>query len=345
MTLPLVALAPALPPRFPLGSFPSPLESHGTLAERLGLRVLLVKREDLNGASFGGNKLRALEWILPAAGPAILTMGGYGSTWCAALALATASSGQRVYTGLFPQPWSPAVAGALSLTAEHGGAYLASSRWGLPYAVSRAWCAARRTGPVTWISAGGATPLGVLGSVNAALEFASQHAELGFPRPEAVVVPLGSGGTAAGLLIGMWLVGWPVEICAVRVTDPWFANRRRVFSLVRRTLRLLARAGLEVATGPATLRVDGGQLGAGYGHATSAANAAQSETAAAGLALDLTYSAKAWAALSGLAGSFRHLCFWHTFDPRLAPLLARDHPLVREARGYAEAKWPLPKSI
>ena len=45
------------------------MESHGSLAKRLGLEALLVKREDLNGASFGGNKLRALEWILPAAGP------------------------------------------------------------------------------------------------------------------------------------------------------------------------------------------------------------------------------------------------------------------------------------
>jgi hypothetical protein len=58
----------------------------------------------------------------------------------------------------------------------------------------------------------------------------------------------------------------------------------------------------------------------------------------------VTYGAKAWAVLSGLAGSFRRVCFWHTFDPRLAPQLTREHPVVREARGYAEAKWPPPTS-
>lgn len=345
VTLPLASLASGLPPRLVLGTFPSPLESLGTVAKRLGLESLLVKREDLNGTSFGGNKLRALEWALPAAAPSIVTMGGYGSTWCASLAIAAAATGRRVHAGLFPQPWSATVAGALAITVEYGQPVLASSRWNLPHALFRAWSAARRAGPVTWMPAGGATPASVLGSVNAALEFASQHAELGSPPPQVIVVPLGSCGTAAGLLIGMWLVGWQVEICAVRVTDPWFANRWRVASLVRRTRRLLASAGLEVPHGRATLRVDGGQLGAGYGHSTPMAEAARLEAAAEGIALDMTYGAKAWAALSTLAGSFRRICLWNTFDPRLAPVLTQVHPLVHEARCYAETMWPLPKSI
>jgi D-cysteine desulfhydrase len=320
------------------------LQSHGNAASRLGLESLLVKREDLSGSPFGGNKLRALEWVLPAAGSAIVTMGGYGSTWCAALAMAAAPTGRRVHAGLFPQPWSAEVGGALSITAEYGQPRLASSRWGLPRALSRAWCAARQEGPVSWIPAGGAVPLAVLGSVNAALEVASQHTELDAPPPEAIVVPLGSCGTAAGLMIGMWLVGWPVEICAVRITDSWFANRHRVSSLVRRTCRLLAAAGLRVPAGLATLRVDGGQVGGGYGYSTPMAEAARLEAGAAGLALDLTYGAKAWAALPSLAARFRRICFWNTFDPRLAPVRARVHPLVLEARSYAETLWPLPKS-
>lgn len=344
VTLPLASLAPDLPPRLVLGTFPSPLQSHGSAASRLGLESLLVKREDLNGSFFGGNKLRALEWVLPAASSAIVTMGGYGSTWCAALAMAAASTGRRVHAGLFPQPWSADVAGALSITAEYGQPLLASSRWSLPHALFRAWRAARQAGPATWIPAGGAIPLAVLGSVNAALEFASQHTELDAPPPEAIIVPLGSCGTAAGLMIGMWLVGWPVAICAVRITDPWFANRRRVFSLVRRTCRLLASAGLRVPPGRATLCVDGGQAGGGYGHSTPMAVAARLEAAAAGIALDLTYGAKAWAALPSLAARFRRICFWNTFDPRLAPVLKRVHPLVLEASYYAETLWPLPKS-
>jgi D-cysteine desulfhydrase len=179
--------------------------------------------------------------------------------------------------------------------------------------------------------------------VNGALEFIRQVEQDGHPRPDAIVVPLGSGGTAAGLLLGCWLAGWRVESCAVRVTDPWFANRRRVLRLARRTARLLRRHGLNVVPGPAGLRVVADQLGRGYGHATGAADSARAAFADAGIILDGTYTAKAAAALRSLAASFPHLCFWHTFDIRLLSALPIEHPLLREARNHAESLWPQPK--
>ena len=54
-----------------------------------------------------------------------------------------------------------------------------------------------------WIPAGGSTPLGVLGHVNAALELAEQIDARRVPSAEHVVVPLGTGGTAAGLALGV----------------------------------------------------------------------------------------------------------------------------------------------
>lgn len=343
MTIPLLEFLTTPPPRVALGEFPSPAEEHPGLAASLGLDQLVIKRDDLNGTPFGGNKLRALEWLLPAAGPVLLTMGGYGSTWCAALAATAARRGQRSYAALFPQPWSAPVAGVLSTTLASGHVTLAPSRWGMPLAIARAWRGARQSGPVTWIPAGGATPLAILGSVNAALEFARQM-DASRSRPEAIVVPLGSGGTAAGLLVGAWLAGWDVEICAVRVADPWFAHRRRVLALVRQTLRLLRAHGAEAPRGPARLRVLGEYLGDGYGHSTSDALHAKSLAATSGISLDLTYGAKAFAALTPLSASFRRICFWHTFDQRLASRPGDEPPLLREARAYAESLWPHQKS-
>lgn len=340
MHLPISAFAPRLPPHLPLGSFPSPVEEHPRLAAGLGLASLVIKRDDLTGSRFGGNKLRALEWLLPAAGSAIVTMGGYGSTWCAALASAGRSNGRSVHAALFPQPWSPTVAGALSVTVSEGRVSLAGSRAALPLAVGRAWLAARREGPVSWLPAGGATPLAVLGSANAALEFVTQQAESGIRLPDAIVVPFGSGATAAGLLIGMRLAGWEGTVCAVRVVEPWFATSGRVLALVRRTVRLLSRSGARVPVGSARLRVVSDQLGGGYGHPTPAGIAAQAMLAGEGITVDLTYGAKAWAALAGLAASFPHLCFWHTFDTRLAPGHSREDSLLREARARAETLWP-----
>jgi D-cysteine desulfhydrase len=344
VTLPLSGFVARLPPRLPLGTYPSPLEDRPDLARFFGAQILIVKREDMNGSPFGGNKLRAMEWLLPATGRAIVTMGGYGSTWCAALAAASEQAQARVHAALFPQPWSPTVAGTLSTTIARGEVYLAASRWGLPIAIARAWRAARRVGPVTWIPAGGATPAAALGSVNAALELVAQVGERRWRRPDAIIVPLGTGGTAAGLLVGMWLAGWKVEICAVRVTDAWYATRHRVLSLARRTLAVLDRLGAATNPGTASLRILGDQLGPGYGHPTPAAEEVRSRMADAGITLDLTYGAKACAAVASLALSFPALCFWNTFDARLVSLPLQEHLLLRRARGHAEMLWPHLKS-
>lgn len=320
----------------------SPLEPAPDLAARLGLATLLLKREDLNSPSGGGNKRRALEWILPACGPAIVTMGAYGSTWCAALAASTRGTAQRAEVALFPQPWSATVAGALATTVSGAGVHLASRRLRLPLALWRAWRAARSRGPVTTLPAGGATPHGVLGSVNAMLECGAQVEALGLPRPEAVVVPYGSGGTAAGLLLGARLLAWEVRIIAVRVTDPWFATRRRVLRLAATTHALLERAGAQVPAGRATLAVDGAELGPGYGHGTTATTDARELARLRGLVLEPTYSAKAFAALRRAAASYRHVCFWHTFDARLVAS-SSDDPVMTDAQRHAERLWPPPK--
>jgi 1-aminocyclopropane-1-carboxylate deaminase/D-cysteine desulfhydrase-like pyridoxal-dependent ACC family enzyme len=345
VTLPLSSFVSRLPPRLELGTYPSPLEDRPELARHFGAEILIVKREDLNGSPFGGNKLRAIEWLLPTCGRAMVTMGGYGSTWCAALAAASEHNQARVHAALFPQPWSPTVAGTLSTTIARGEVHLAASRWGLPGAIVAAWRGARRDGPVNWLPAGGATPVAVLGSVNAALELVAQVSERGWRRPDAIVVPLGTGGTAAGLLVGMWLAGWKVEICAVRVTDPWYANRHRVLSLARKTLAVLRELGAAPNPGPASLRVVGDQLGSGYGHPTPAGEELRSRMADAGITVDLTYGAKACAAIATLASSFPAICLWHTFDARLVSQPLQEHPLLRSARGHAEMLWPHLKSI
>ena len=343
MSLPLTALLQDPPLRHVLGTFPSPVLLLPEVARQIGAASLSIKREDLNGTTFGGNKLRALEWLLPTAGHSIISLGGYGSTWCAALATAAKATGRETHLALFPQPWSPTVAGALSTTLASGEVHLASTPRRFPLAIARAWFAARAIGAPTTFGPGGAEPLGVLGAVNAALELARQVEAGELPSPDAIVVPLGSGGTAAGLLLGCQIARLSVTICAVRVASPFIASERRVLTLAARTSRLLHRHGLDLPAIDSRLVVIKHQLGAGYGHPTVGAIAARALLAREGLSADVTYTAKAAAALGDLAGSFPHLCFWHTFDPRLAPPPVVEHSLLRQARTNAESLWPLPK--
>lgn len=50
-------------PRLSLGAYPTPLQSAPGLSRELG-RTILVKREDLSGLAFGGNKVRHLELLM-----------------------------------------------------------------------------------------------------------------------------------------------------------------------------------------------------------------------------------------------------------------------------------------
>lgn len=343
-TLPLAAFTASLPPRHPLGAFPSPLVPAPVLAARTGARTFLVKRDDLSGPRFGGNKLRALEWLLPTLGEAVVTLGGYGSTWCAALAATAREVGAVACPALAPQPWTETVAGILATTSAHGEVTLAGRELAMPLALARAWLAARRHGRVSWLPAGGATPLAVLGSTNAALEFMTQVEEQGLPRPDAVLVPVGSCGTAAGILLGLALGGWTTTVIGVRVAAPLFANVPRVRHLARGAERILRRHGLRTRPALPPFRLLTDQLGGGYGHPTSMGRSAQATLAEAGLRVDLTYGAKCCAAAQSIAPSFPHLYFWHTFDARLMSVPAADHPIVARAQRTAEALWPHPKS-
>jgi D-cysteine desulfhydrase len=155
----------------------------------------------------------------------------------------------------------------------------------------------------------------VIGQLLAGLELADQLPE----SPDAIVVPLGSGSTTAGLTLAMQMLGWKTRVVAVRVAPLIVANRWRVARLARGAARLLARHGIELdrSVRSTLLVLDG--LGAGYGHPTAEGERARALAAPHGLALDPTYGAKAFAALPALsARGFRRVVFWHTFGAPIA---------------------------
>ena len=212
----------------------------------------------------------------------------------------------------FPQPDSDACrAVAAACDAEAAVVVRARVRATLPLVLFAAWRAAGRLGPRRWIPAGGAHPRGVVGHLLAALELAGQCAD----PPDAIVAPLGSGGTVAGLVLGVAALGWPTPVIAVRVAPRVIANRWRITRLARGAARLLAHYGVHIpppASHSPLVVVNG--LGPGYGRPTPAGESARHLAAEHGLTLDPTYSAKAFAVLGQrAAGNVRRVVFWHTF--------------------------------
>ena len=95
-----------------------------------------------------------------------------------------------------------------------------------------------------YIPAGGSNELGAGGYVEAARELAAQVRAGVMPEPDLIVVALGTGGTAAGLLAGLALEGMRTRVLAVTVADPPWLVERLVRSLARKCARGVARDAL-----------------------------------------------------------------------------------------------------
>ena len=294
-----------------LGDWPTPLEPAAALARALGVAELSLKREDRSSARYGGNKVRGLEFLLAGATPgtAFVTVGGTGSTHCLATAVHAAAAGCRAVIAQFPQPDTPvSLAVAAACAARAGLVVRARSRGTLPLAMVEAWHRARSLGPRRWIPGGGAQSSAVVGHLIAGLELAQQVVE----PPDEIVLPLGTGGTAAGLALAVATLRWPTRVVAVRVAPALVANRWRTLWLARGARRLLARRGIPLPAPRSLEIVDG--LGRGYGWPTVDGEAAARLAARHGLVLDPTYGAKALAFLLRRAtGNVHRVVFWHTF--------------------------------
>ncbi len=295
-----------------LGAWPTPLEPQPALAQALGLHALWLKREDLSG----GNKVRGLEFLLAGVPPrsVFVTIGGEGSSHALATARSAQQQGHRAAVALFPQPETDASRSVARATAAIASAVVyASSLITLPWAVLRAWRAAQQLGGKSprWIPAGGADPRAVIGHLLAALELSAQ---LDTP-PDTIVVPLGTGGTAAGIALGIAWLEWSTRVVGVRVAPRIVANRWRTLWLARTAAAAIRHAGVEFCVPPSAAHLDVvNAMGKGYGHPTAEGEGARALAAEHGVRLDPTYGAKAFSVfLRRATDSMQRVVFWHTF--------------------------------
>ena len=308
----IVGRFPALAalPHVALCTLPTPLERVASP----GGRPMLVKRDDLTAELLGGNKARGLEWIIGAlgAGDRVVTVGPTGSNSALATAIYAARMGATTTVVRWGQEMNEAARSVGSHIRDHARVIDASN-------VVAAYLVAtglRWQQRATWVPAGAATPRAILGHVNAALELSEQ---LRGPTemPTRIFVPLGTGGTAAGLVLGLRIAGVSVPVTAVRVVPRAVGTAWRVASLANRTAALIERC-----TGERLPRVAGahiavahGFFGGAYGRPLPEREALAAWAAGAGLALDDTYSLKTCAAALS-SGEPRPL-LWLTFDGRV----------------------------
>ena len=281
--------------------------------------AMLVKRDDLSTPTLGGNKARALELLLAGVRPRdiLLTVGSTGSTHALAVAHFGAQLGAHAEVITWPQEEHDVSLATAARLRELARVTVARS----PATAMIRATARRLFRHIRWIPAGGSSALGALGHAAAGMELAGQLAREGIPAPETIVVPLGTGGTAAGLVVGLTLAGLPSRVLGVRVVPRVVANRRRVLTLARRAAALFGeRAGVAPpAIDAARFAIEETQYGGAYARETRASRtSAELVLAREGPTLEGTYSAKALAAALAHARAAPHerVLYWLTFDGR-----------------------------
>ena len=314
--------------RVPLGDGPTPVRELIGLGASRGEAPVWIK-DDGRYSSLGGNKARKLEWLLADARRrrkrTILTGGAFGTNHGLATAIFARRLGMRTVLVLVPQPETEHVRAQLERLRDTGAEIHVAPGFWSSFAVA-AWLAVVRAGPGLrtpyLMPPGGSAPLGCVGYVRAALELGDQIAAGEVPEPSHIVVALGSGGTAAGLLAGLRLAGLRSRLLCVLVSDVIRLDARSVARLARRTLRLLRAHGMGDVTDPldGTLKVESRWLGSGYGWSTPEGERAMSLLAEReGVTLDPVYTAKAMAAILALneSGTFGDgpVLYWHTHTP------------------------------
>jgi len=336
-----------------LASLPTPVDRFDGLADTVGTRSLWVKRDDLSGQVYGGNKVRKLEFLLGEAtalgATDVITFGAAGSNHALATAIYGSKQGLKVHSMLMPQPNARYVArNLLAATAAGADLRLFDDRDAALRGAVRLRTELREaTGREPYVVPfGGTSPHSTAGFVNAALELAEQVEAGLLPEPDVVYVTLGSMGTAAGLVLGLRAAGMATRVAAVPVVLDTDGTGEALLQLVRQTQDVLhgADAGFPVFEwGAGDITLERGFLGEGYAAFTREGMEAVDLAAAAGLRTEGTYTGKTLAALrsrgdaGGLAGA--DVLFWNTYNSRdISDLvLAGDVAALPEGlRAYVE---------
>lgn len=314
---------------------PTPFYKLENLSRALGGPGIFVKRDDLTGLAFGGNKSRKLEFImqdmLDKGADTVVTWAALQSNWCLQTAAAAKKLGIQPVLVLFKRPGLPE---------EYDGNLLLDVILGADIRIEEAdkgkisqeEQAERIVGdiveelkkqgrkpyyaPIGGSEVGGAMdkPLGALSYVQAYLEMEEQASALGV-EVSCVIHASGSGGTQAGLTVGSAALGKENRVLGISVSEEKIAYGERVRSICRDTVEAL---NLGVSFDPDPVQVLDEYLGEGYGIVNKEVTEAIRLVAEKeGIFLDPVYTGKAMVALIDLVGKgyFRrgeNVVFFHT---------------------------------
>jgi len=313
--------------RLNLGHYPTPVDELPRFRDALAQdsnasRVprILIKRDDLTGPGFGGNKVRKLEYVLAKAlaerTEVVITVGGLRSNHARITAALCARLGIKcvlVLNGaLEASGYRPA---SIALEDLYGAdVRIVAAREDRDHTMRAVAEELRGSGKrVFEVPLGASIPLGALGYVAAFHELVSQ---LGPDiQISHVVHASSSGGTQAGLIAGCRMAGYKTTITGVSPDNPAEEIAAEVTDILNGMSELVSIPRGDNSFG---VEINDEFIGPGYGIASNEGCEATSLLARTeGIVLDPVYTAKAMAALiswikDGRYSNEETVLFWHT---------------------------------
>jgi L-cysteate sulfo-lyase len=287
-------------PRVQLGHLPTPLEYLDRFSESLGGPRIWIKRDDCTGLATGGNKTRKLEFLLADAiaqsCDTVITYGAVQSNHARQTAAACARLGLDCHLVLSRLvDWhddSYESAGNIQLDRLFNASIeFVDPAQAATIATSRMTKLKREGRRVYSIPPGGSNEVGALGYAVCAQEICQQAHALGF-APDLVIHASSSGGTHAGLAIGMTQTS--ARIVGINVSEP---NEQLALERTK-TLALATRDRFAAHAPIPRVELRHEFLGPAYGIPTPETIAAIRALARLeGIVTDPVYSGKALAAL------------------------------------------------
>jgi D-cysteine desulfhydrase family pyridoxal phosphate-dependent enzyme len=301
-------------PRINFAHLPTPVEPLPRLSAELGGPNLLVKRDDLTGLAFGGNKIRKLEYLLAEAqshgAHTIITAGAVQSNHCRQTAAACAHLNFDCILVLSGEKPSN-VTGNLLLdqlfNAEIVWTSLQERDQMLQQTFQKEWELGRRPYMIPY---GGSNTTGATAYAFAMKELLDQKYQ-----PDWIIFASSSAGTQAGLVTGARLFGFKGNILGISVDETEADLKAHVASLANATADAL---GEKINFLPQDIMVNADYLGGGYGiMGAPEIEAIRLFARQEGLLLDPVYTGRAAAGLIDLIrkGYFKQeeiVLFWHT---------------------------------
>jgi D-cysteine desulfhydrase family pyridoxal phosphate-dependent enzyme len=301
--------------RVNFAQLPTSIETMPRLADALGGPRLLIKRDDLTGLAFGGNKTRKLEFLVAEArdqgAKTLISGGALQSNHCRQTAAAAARFGFKcvlVLTGDEPKRSSANLLLDGLFDAEI--VYVAD-RKDRDRILQETFDRAAKQGMKPYlVPYGGSNATGALGYVFAIKELMEQNV-----RADWIVFATSSGGTHAGLLLGKRVFGYDGKVLGISVDESEDWLKQHVSELASLASEKL---GERVEFTPNEVLVNSSYCSAGYGVLTEAEREAIRLFATCeGLLLDPVYTGRAAAGMIDLIrkGFFKRdetVLFLHT---------------------------------